>query len=272
MGWSASRCIDCNGRLRNAHTLRCRPCRNIYVKAKPPKICLDCDKPLSKWSRYVDSKRCVKCASNLPEKRAVVSRTMKQLYQDRPELRKKNRESMLALHNNPDPAIKAKRIEKERGRVHRIRKARMNWCPEEYWPEYLRLMRKRQKDPVTGHYGWVGATKARQLIEKKMGGPLQIISMTFPQSLRNECTLGGKVLKLGPVQARVIEILLLTTPGHVISNAEMIEYLWPNPDEQPDTATKVVDQTFHRLRRKGIRIVYNGYGKGSYIPAHARAK
>lgn len=136
-------------------------------------------------------------------------------------------------------------------------------------------------DPATGrwsidgqkvHGPKLGAAKAREMIERHLGGPLRPVSMTWPQYLRHECTRGGEVVRLAPAQAEFLSILLVNHPDRYLSNEELIERMWPDPDLEPDSSNRIVDQYIMRLRRKGIRVVRaRGHSRGYRIPAEARA-
>lgn len=201
------------------------------------------------------------------------------MYIDRPELRAKAALRTEQLNALPDirrrwAAAKAKRCAK-------LRRTRLGWCPEEYWPTYERMRKRQIPDPAIGKWQIdgkrikpkrVGAAKARAAIERHLGGPLRPVSMTYYQLLRRECTLGGEVIRLAGEQARLLAILLMQNPHRYFDFGELIERMWPNPDEEPQSALKVIDQYIYRLRRCGIRIVRSRNLKRGYrIPPEARA-
>jgi DNA-binding response OmpR family regulator len=59
------------------------------------------------------------------------------------------------------------------------------------------------------------------------------ISMTWPQYQRRECTIKGKVIFLTPIQCKIIFIMLVNR-GKSISLTNMITYIWPDPDKEPN--------------------------------------
>jgi hypothetical protein len=274
------RCIDC-GRPISRAAKRCNRCYGLTKRKRPAiKSCLGCGKQLSKWAHKAGSKRCRKCAPGTPEERARRSASSRQIYVDRPELREDRRRDAAALQSRPD--LRANQ-DKARGRWRQgVRRSRLGWCPEEYWPTYERLRRRQMPDPATGrwsingqkvHGPKLGAAKARAMIERHLGGPLRPVSMTWPQLLRAECKLGDDIVRLRPASATLLSILLVQNPEGYLTNEELIVRMWPDPDLEPDSASRIIDQYLMFLRQSGIRVVRaHGKGRGYRIPAEARAR
>ena len=59
-----------------------------------------------------------------------------------------------------------------------------------------------------------------------------MLSMTYPQLLRNEVTYCGEALVFPRHQALFLSLLLLR-PNEVIPYSDFIEYIWPDPDLEP---------------------------------------
>ena len=96
-----------------------------------------------------------------------------------------------------------------------------------------------------------------------------MISMTFPQYLRHECTVDGRIVRMRGLWAEALASLLVSHPARFVSRAEMIEAIWPNPDFEPDYASVMVDMCIHGLRRLGVAIEHD-WGFGWRVPEHAR--
>jgi DNA-binding response OmpR family regulator len=96
------------------------------------------------------------------------------------------------------------------------------------------------------------------------------ISMTVPESLRGEVMVDGARIHLTPLEMRMVSALLVTPPDRVIETYDLIEIMWPNPDTQPETATKIITVVKYKLLTKGIDI-RNCWGRGLYaFPAEKR--
>ena len=91
------------------------------------------------------------------------------------------------------------------------------------------------------------------------------VGMTFQQSLRKQATLDGRVIRfynrhidMGP---KVLELLLLQSPDRVITTSDIIEYVWPEPNREPDWAPTLVRRCIMGLRKRGIPIALRkGFG------------
>lgn len=73
--------------------------------------------------------------------------------------------------------------------------------------------------------------------------------MTWPQYLRRECSWHGRTVSLGRVQVRLVLCLLLNR-GRPVSLQRMIEFCYPNPDLEPESAENCIVQIARTLRRK----------------------
>jgi DNA-binding winged helix-turn-helix (wHTH) protein len=96
-----------------------------------------------------------------------------------------------------------------------------------------------------------------------------MISMTIPQFRCHECTINGRAVKLRPQAAEVLSILLVSDPDEFVTQPELIEAMWPNPDFQPDYADTLLGKMFTILRQSGVAIE-NDWGRGWRIPRWAR--
>lgn len=74
------------------------------------------------------------------------------------------------------------------------------------------------------------------------------VSMTIPQMKRCECTVDGATVRLTPKMERVVSLLLLR-PGHIIPYREVIEYVYPDCETEPDTAWNCIMQFICRADR-----------------------
>lgn len=276
------RCLDC-GVLIGPAAKRCNKCYGKTKRVRPViRTCVDCGVRLGNTAHKVGGKRCRKCAPRVPASRAGRSAAMKALFEREPGRRDRCRENLAKLDMN-SPEIRAKTVKKRGEWRTKVRRARMGWCPEEYWEAYKRLRKRqipnektgRQKIKVDGKWRWngrhFGSAKAREMIERHFGGPLKPVSMTWPQLIKNECTIGDKVVRVAPAAAQLLVIMLLQHPYGYLTNTELIERMWPDPDLEPDTAVRIIDQYILRLRRVGVCIVRaKGFGRGYRIPPEAR--
>lgn len=71
--------------------------------------------------------------------------------------------------------------------------------------------------------------------------------------MRGECWANGFLIKMSPAETAIIERLLLAGPRST-SVTELIEWVWPNPDKEPEHAHNVLRVYMVRLKRKGFRI------------------
>jgi hypothetical protein len=142
---------------------------------------------------------------------------------------------------------------------YNIRKAHLPWCPSEYWDYYRKLRIKH------------GAVNARKRVERLIGGPLKPVSVTIPQMLRNECTVGSEVVRMRPAEMRLLSSLLVQAPNKWCSTAELLGMVYPNPDDEPDYGLTTVQVLIYRLRRMGIRVLKApNHNIGYRIPEDAR--
>lgn len=80
-----------------------------------------------------------------------------------------------------------------------------------------------------------------------------MISMTMPQSYRGEVSIHGKIVRLNPCEHRLVELLLIKGQ-RISSRVECIEYIWVDPDREPNNAYAIVSKYIGCLRYRGIRI------------------
>lgn len=88
------------------------------------------------------------------------------------------------------------------------------------------------------------------------------LSMTMPQARRHEVVAGGLVVRLPAGAHRLLTILMLRR-GRCVTYEEMVDIMWPDPDEQPLTAMSIIDQYLSHLRaRLGFNVVDMFFGVG----------
>jgi hypothetical protein len=102
------------------------------------------------------------------------------------------------------------------------------------------------------------------------------VTMSWAQYQMCYCRVDGKLTKLTPKQADVLFRLLVAPPGHQVSPQDLLEFVYPDPDLEPDYAENCLVIFIHQLRMKGIPILnlsrsdrklkYGGY----HIAPHAR--
>lgn len=92
------------------------------------------------------------------------------------------------------------------------------------------------------------------------------ISMTYPQLLRNECTMDGSVIQMTPIMCRVLERLLLRR-NTLVPWDEVIEAAYPNPDEEPESARDCIKVIISRHRALRIAIETR-WGSGLFMPVY----
>lgn len=81
-----------------------------------------------------------------------------------------------------------------------------------------------------------------------------MISMTWPQHRRRECTIDGRTAKFAGGQFRLVVCLLLADPRRYLEANDLVEELWPFADTSPEDAVGRVQQVIHALRRMGVPI------------------
>lgn len=96
------------------------------------------------------------------------------------------------------------------------------------------------------------------------------VTMSLPQALRGECRVDGRLVYLTPQLADVLAALLAAGPRGLTWD-EMIEAVWPDPDEQALDAEGVLTVRVHQLRRAGVPVENHPiWGRGYMVPAEAR--
>lgn len=92
------------------------------------------------------------------------------------------------------------------------------------------------------------------------------VSMTWPQYRRCACTVGEWETHIAGRSAAEVLLLLLLRRGHIVSVVEFIEWLWPNPDNEPEFAYDLIHRYMMNLRRSiGTEIVDTHHGRGYSI-------
>jgi hypothetical protein len=72
--------------------------------------------------------------------------------------------------------------------------------------------------------------------------------MTWPGYLRHEVIVDGVIHRLTPKLAE-LAFLLLVRRGHFVPMNDIVEFLWPDPDLEPDFSEDVIRTYASRLRR-----------------------
>jgi hypothetical protein len=92
----------------------------------------------------------------------------------------------------------------------------------------------------------------------------QDISMTWPQYLRRECMIDGELAKLSKHQMTIFSTLLLRR-GNPVFLDELIEILWPDPDNSVEWERNTVCVMISRLRQfKNLHSIVS-CGRGSWM-------
>lgn len=292
-------CIDCGGKPYKGGN-RCIPCRDAYAnmapnmckcgakisqrskmcrtcaglsngmsKQRPARFC-PCGAKLSRASDFYESTHCRQCHAKTPEGRAL-RRRLRLKYLEDPEHRAQF-EAISRLGQEVARAIPyEQRRESRRRAADKIRQAHLPWCPPEYWDFYVRLRRRYQaqnhRDPQK-HRGSAGQ-RAKAFVERQFGGPLRQVSMTYPQLLRHECTVGGLKVKLAPLEVRFLMVLLMQSPAYYLTVDQLMDAVYGDEEDPPEE--KVVQVYILKLRQKGIPIVRAvRYSTGYRIPETCR--
>ena len=104
---------------------------------------------------------------------------------------------------------------------------------------------------------------------------MSLVAMRYAQSLRNECTIDGRSVRLMPKPTQVLELLLLTPPDRFVTKDDLVEWLWPDPDLQPLGAWNCIQVFLVRLRRAGVPVEGEWPARGCLgwrIPVEARGR
>ena len=91
-----------------------------------------------------------------------------------------------------------------------------------------------------------------------------MITMTLPQSRRREVVVHGQVIKLSGQVHALVELLVLRSRC-IVPVETIIEYIWPNPDFEPDWAATIVSVLLCRARQCGVPLETH-YGRGYSLP------
>ena len=101
-----------------------------------------------------------------------------------------------------------------------------------------------------------------------------MITMTWPQYRRSQCSIEDWVIDLSPMEAELLSTLLIRYPSPVTIR-EMIEIVYPDPDAEPDyPETQIVQRMAQLARKIGAYRIGNGGRAIGYrlfqLPADAR--
>jgi DNA-binding response OmpR family regulator len=93
-----------------------------------------------------------------------------------------------------------------------------------------------------------------------------VISMTVPQYRRREVTINGHCVTMAGKRHELLAALLVNR-GQWLTYDQIIEIMWPDPDNQPLTALGCIDQALLRLRRVlGVDAIECRWGLGLRMP------
>lgn len=86
--------------------------------------------------------------------------------------------------------------------------------------------------------------------------------MTWPQYLRCCCIADGREVKLEPLEAELLVVLMMRAP-HPVGVWELVECIYPDPDTQVISASNLVRVKVCDLRRKlGPEAIRTELGRG----------
>lgn len=85
------------------------------------------------------------------------------------------------------------------------------------------------------------------------------VSMTWTQYRYQVCRVDGKYVELGPVAHELVTRLLLAPPGHYVPSDEIVNWLWPNPDDEPETAYNILRTMCWRLAKQHGIVIESKY-------------
>lgn len=78
--------------------------------------------------------------------------------------------------------------------------------------------------------------------------PAERVSMTWPEYQHNLCWFEGRLIRLQPRCADLLLILLMNR-GRTMSKGQLVEGMWPDPDEEPEWAENAINVRFRLLRQ-----------------------
>ena len=95
------------------------------------------------------------------------------------------------------------------------------------------------------------------------------VSMTGWQARRHEATVEGRAIRFRPSEHAVLVALLVAPPLPPLRPRQLVERIWPNPDDEPDNPEALIKTHVVNLRRLGVPIeTYRHWGYA--IPAANR--
>lgn len=100
-----------------------------------------------------------------------------------------------------------------------------------------------------------------------------MITMTWPQYLRRQCSIGDFTINLSPLETELLSTLLIRYPCPM-TVAELVEVVYEDPDFEPKWAEDIITGGMRSLARKvgSFRIEINGRYVGyrlCQVPADA---
>jgi hypothetical protein len=172
------------------------------------------------------------------------------------ELRQRNRAGITGIKGRGHSADAKERIRKAlKGRTYTAQhRAKIARARKRYWIRWRAANGKPPKHQP------IQMSRTAKVLPDHYGLP---VSMTFPQSMRNQCRVGENVVQLTPAEARVFELLLLRGIGRHTAYSDLVELMWPDPNDEPEDATGYLKVYVCKLRGRGIAIsTLHGRGVG----------
>lgn len=93
--------------------------------------------------------------------------------------------------------------------------------------------------------------------------------MTWPQYCRRECTFDGRIVSLTKHQTELLSTLLMRR-GQVVPHSDLIEALYPDPDNSPGLEADAMKQHMVLLRFRIPAGIHTEFGVGFSIPAQGQ--
>lgn len=91
-----------------------------------------------------------------------------------------------------------------------------------------------------------------------------VVYMTWPMYTRQQCQYNGHLVQLTPRTADTLLCLLLKR-GIPLKASELIEFIYPDPDKEPEWAENCVMRWIHFLRKSIPGVVLTENTRGYYI-------
>lgn len=96
------------------------------------------------------------------------------------------------------------------------------------------------------------------------------VSLIVRPNLPSLVLLNGKLITLNNQQLALLTYLLAQAPTRYVSVPEIVEFMWPDPDKEPDGTSKVISSVKYSLTKKLGKIIKTNTHYGYKIPARNR--